>query len=39
MVVVVQFAGLNEGAIEESSGQGPQFLFGLLRDGEHEQKY
>ena len=26
MVVVVQFAGLNEGAIKKGSGQGPQSL-------------
>ena len=38
MVVVVEFAGLNEGAIEEGGGQGPQFLCGLLRNGEHERK-
>lgn len=36
MVVVVQFAGLNEGAIEEGGGKGPEFLGELLRNGEHE---
>ena len=30
-MVVVQFAGLDEGAVEEGSGQGAQFLCGDVK--------